>query len=260
MASLYGFTGRRRHPALRHSERLRVIADGGWGTMLLGIVLLYVGAVLGINGIWLVGQARAARAAASASTSAEPQAGPRLGQEAKRLEREEERVSGPEHGAAEEKRSSYIQNREISVINFFTGGLGAIIAIISFTLGAVYDDDVSIATGGFVFLFAFTYLWLALNQFLEAGGHAFGWYCLFVAITAVPTGVFTLVNAEGHAGSIWLGIDWFAWAVLWFMFFMLLALEHPIGRLTGYVTTIIGIGTAWALGYALLQGQVSLAG
>ena len=28
--------------------------------MLLGVVLLYVGAVLGVNGIWLIGQARAA--------------------------------------------------------------------------------------------------------------------------------------------------------------------------------------------------------
>jgi hypothetical protein len=28
--------------------------------MLLAVVLLYVGAVLGVNGIWLVGQARAA--------------------------------------------------------------------------------------------------------------------------------------------------------------------------------------------------------
>jgi len=30
--------------------------------MLLAVVLLYVGAVLGVNGIWLIGQARAAAA------------------------------------------------------------------------------------------------------------------------------------------------------------------------------------------------------
>ena len=39
--------------------------------MLLAVVLLYVGAVLGVNGIWLVGQARAA--------AAEPAAGQRAG-------------------------------------------------------------------------------------------------------------------------------------------------------------------------------------
>ena len=39
---------------------------------------------------------------------------------------------------------------------------------------------------GFILLFAFTYLWVAANNFLNAGGRAFGWYCLFVAITAIP--------------------------------------------------------------------------
>ena len=43
--------------------------------MLLAVVLLYVGAVLGVNGIWLIGQARAAAAepvAARAGGAAEP--------------------------------------------------------------------------------------------------------------------------------------------------------------------------------------------
>ena len=42
--------------------------------MLLAVVLLYVGAVLGVNGIWLVGQARAAAepVAARAGGAAEP--------------------------------------------------------------------------------------------------------------------------------------------------------------------------------------------
>jgi hypothetical protein len=33
-------------------------------------------------------------------------------------------------------------------------------------------------------LFGFTYLWVSANQCLNAGGQAFGWYCLFSAITA----------------------------------------------------------------------------
>ena len=37
--------------------------------MLLGVVLLYVGAVLVVNGIWLIGQARAASAAAGPATA-----------------------------------------------------------------------------------------------------------------------------------------------------------------------------------------------
>ena len=59
--------------------------------------------------------------------------------------------------------------------------------------------------GGFILLFAFTYLWVAFNQFLDAGGHAFGWYCLFVAITAIPAGIYTLQNAGGNPALVWLG-------------------------------------------------------
>lgn len=198
--------------------------------MLLGIVLLYVGAVLSINGIWLVGQTRV-------TGVSEP---------------------GTEVATATEGHFSFIQNREVAVINIFTGGVGATIAIMLFVLGAVRNNLSDVASAGFVLLFAFTYLWVAANQFLNAGNHAFGWYCLFVAITAVPTAVFTLMRAAGNVGSIWLGIDWFAWAVLWLLFFLLLSLDWPIARLTGYVSIIVGIGTSWALGYALLQGSVSL--
>jgi hypothetical protein len=40
------------------------------------------------------------------------------------------------------------------------------------------------------------------------------------------------------------------------MFFVLLTLERPIARLAGSVAVLEGIGTAWALGYAILQGKV----
>jgi putative amide transporter protein len=38
---------------------------------MLGVVLLYVGAVLVINGIWLIGQARVAAAGGAGATAAE---------------------------------------------------------------------------------------------------------------------------------------------------------------------------------------------
>ena len=106
-------------------------------------------------------------------------------------------------------------------------------------------------------LFAFTYLWVAANDFLNAGGRAFGWYCLFVAITAVPAGIYTLNNAAGNDASIYLGICWFAWAVLWFLFFALLALDRPIARIAGAVAIIEGIGTAWVFGMLLLLDQIA---
>ena len=70
---------------------------------------------------------------------------------------------------------------------------------------------------------------MAFNQVITGSGRAFGWYCLFVAITAIPAGIYTLQNAGGNPADVWLGLNWFAWAVLWALFFVLLALERPIG-------------------------------
>jgi putative amide transporter protein len=118
-------------------------------------------------------------------------------------------------------------------------------------------DLASVRGAGYILLFAFTYLWVAANNFLNAGGRAFGWYCLFVAITAVPAGIWALSNADGNDASIYLGICWFAWAILWFLFFMLLALDRPVARVAGIVAVVEGIATAWVFGILLLEDQIA---
>jgi putative amide transporter protein len=194
--------------------------------MLLGVVLLYVGAVLVVNGIWLLGQARAAAA-------------------------------GEGGAAAAEAHPFFIQNREVTVLNIFTGFVGVVAAVTLMIQGNRDEDLGSIRAAGFILLFAFTYLWVAANNFLNAGGRAFGWYCLFVAVTAVPAGIYTLDAADGNDASIYLGICWFAWAVLWFLFFMLLALDRPVARLAGALAVLEGIATAWVFGFLLLEGELA---
>jgi putative amide transporter protein len=193
---------------------------------MLGVVLLYVGAVLVINGIWLIGQARVAAAGEAGATAAE-------------------------------SHPFFIQGREVTVINVFTGFVGVVAAVTFMVQGNRDDDIAEIRSGGLILLFAFTYLWVAANGFLNAGGRAFGWYCLFVAITALPAALYTFNNANGNDASIYLGIDWIAWAILWFMFFLLLALDRPIARVTGAVAVLEGIGTAWVFGLLLLLEQIS---
>jgi len=183
--------------------------------MLLGVMLLYVGAVLVVNGIWLLGQARA------------------------------------------EAHPFFIQNREVAVLNLFTGFVGVAVAVTQMIQGNSDEDLAQIRGAGFVLLFAFTYLWVALNNFLNAGGRAFGWYCLFVAITAVPAGIYTLSDADGNDASIYLGIAWLAWSVLWFLFFLLLTLDRPIAKLTGALAVLEGIATAWVFGFLLLEGELA---
>jgi len=208
--------------------------------MLLGVMLLYVGAVLIVNGIWLIGQARVAELAPAAATVGGEDAAPR---------------SAPA-GPGAEAHPTFIQGREVTVLNIFTGFVGIAVATTLLVQGNNKADLASIRGGAFILLFAFTYLWVAFNGFLNAGGRAFGWYCLFVAVTAIPAGIYTFKDAGGNTASIWLGIDWFVWSVLWFLFFLLLALDRPIGRLTGAVAIVEGIATSWVFGFLLLQGTV----
>jgi putative amide transporter protein len=168
---------------------------------MVGPVLLFVGAVLFLNGLWILGQ---------------------------------------------------IQDREIAIINIFTGAVGLIAATISFVRG----DPASIEFGGYVLLFAFTYLWVAYNRFVNPDGRGLGWFCFFVALTAVPVGLTVLGGAKGAVWPIWLGLNWLAWAVLWFLYWLLLALRMPIAKLTGWVTVLEGIVTAWIPGYLLMSGRL----
>jgi len=237
---------------------------------MLGVVLLYVGAVLIVNGIWLIGAAYAAAAARRApamdmETAAvggatrrglaeEAAAGQELGGEA---------VVAPPRMRAE-AAPWFIQNREIAILNIFTGFIGVAIAVTYVVLGGSARLPVlglpSVRAGGAILLFAFTYLWVAYNQYANAGGRALGWYSLFVAITAIVFGVYQIQNTpDSNTADLWLAGNWFAWAILWGMFWALLSLELPIARITGLVAIIEGGGTAWALAIALLWGKLAFA-
>ena len=171
--------------------------------MLLGFALLYVGAVLFLNGLWLMGR---------------------------------------------------IGDREIAIINIFSGAVTAgVAAYLAFGPGA---DAASIRGAALTLLFTFTYLWVAYNRFQDVDGRGLGWYSLFVAITVVPVALITWSEATTLWGY-WFGACWAAWAVLWFMYFLLLALEKPIARVTGAVTCIQGILTGWLPGYLLLEGVLA---
>jgi hypothetical protein len=253
--------------------------------MLLGVVLLYVGAVLVINGIWLIGAAYAAVVASREPAMDTQAARARVrttasyGGEAAAVGAEELGGAVVEEPPAERAKASpiFIQNREIAVINIFTGFIGVVIAIIAIVVGATASVPAvasgaalgSVRLGAFILLFAFTYLWVAFNQYLNAGGRAFGWYCLFVAITAVPAGIF-IFTGSGRGGLplnttwIWVGVDWFAWALLWALFFAVLALDRPLSRIavplgifTGGLAIAEGVGTSWALAFAILEGKLT---
>jgi hypothetical protein len=233
-----------------------------------GVVLLYVGAVLAVNGIWLIGQARAAAIASrmptmeAAAVGSTYRGGGYAGDAARGQELGGEVVAAPPRSG--EAHPLFIQNREIAILNIFTGFIGLAIAITFIVAGGLASTPAaglpSIRNGGAILLFAFTYLWVAYNQYANAGGRGLGWYSLFVAITAIVFGVYTVQNTPGsNTADLWLAGNWFAWAVLWGLFWALLSLELPIARITGWVALIEGVGTSWALAIALLWDKLAFA-
>src|SRR5215472_7333685 len=235
---------------------------------MIGVVLLYVGVVLIVNGIWLIGQARAAAIAArmpareTAAVGSTVRGGGGYAGDAaagQELGGEQVAVPPPRDGEA---HPLFIQNREVAILNIFTGFIGVAIAVTYIVVGGLAKDPVvglaSIRTGGAILLFAFTYLWVAYNQYANAGGRGLGWYSAFVAVTAVVFGVYSVQSiVDSDTAATWAAANWFAWAILWAMFFALLALDLPIARITGWAAVVIGIGTCWAFAIGLLWGKVT---
>lgn len=198
---------------------------------MIAVMLLYVGAVLLLNGVWILGSAVAREARPAVE-------------------------GGPEPGTA---RAAYLvlSSREVGVFNLLVGALGFVLALFAFArVGPAAIGALELEFGAFVLLFAFTYLYVGINQFLNTDGRALGWYCLFVAITAVPTAVITLLTSQGHAWPLWLGADWAAWAVVWFLFWVLLALQRPIALMTGVIVVFVAVSTSWVPAYLLLVGRL----
>jgi len=163
---------------------------------MLGIVLLYVGAVLFVNGFMLLGKADA-------------------------------------KGAA--------------VMNFLTGILSLVINIIIIGVNAAGDGDPALYyAAGTGLLFGFTYLYVGTVNMFGLDGRGLGWYCLYVAITALPA------SWLAFGSDVRFGVIWLIWAFLWFVYFLLLALKLEIVKFAGYATILIAIVTGWIPGFLLL--------
>jgi hypothetical protein len=160
--------------------------------------LLFVGGVLIVNGIWLLGR----------------------GDEA-----------------------------DVAVFNFLTGIITFLI-VLWWGFGGDASEGTPFHAAG-TMLFSFTYLWLGANAYRGIEDQrSFGWYCAFVTVVAVPTGLIVLQTA----GDVGLTILWWIWAVLWATFFVLLGMERAeYTESIGGFTTAVGVITG-AAGYLMAAG------
>lgn len=132
-------------------------------------------------------------------------------------------------------------------IAFFNVLMGTLLAGI-----AVWDGvEENVFGAGQLFLFAFTYLWLAWNSLTKQGDwRGFGWYCAFVAVMALPTSALTYAD-----DAPWFGTFWIIWGGLWYLFFLMFALGvKRLEVVTGMSAIAVGIGTTMIPGYLIMSG------
>jgi putative amide transporter protein len=131
-------------------------------------------------------------------------------------------------------------------------GLLTLFVNVYFVIERPFGDPDSYYFAATGMLFSFTYLWNAFNATFGLDGRAFGWFCLFVAITAIP------VSYRSYYSDWRFAAFWASWGALWFLYFMILALkrEDPkFLRFTGYATLAVAVLTCWVPGYAILIGR-----
>ncbi|MFJ6003820.1 AmiS/UreI family transporter [Arthrobacter sp. NPDC092385] len=143
-----------------------------------------------------------------------------------------------------------IPGKSAAILNFFVGVMQVVFPTL-IILQADGDASVIFAAAG-LYLFGFTYLYVGILQVTGISGEGLGWFSLFVAACAVVIGVlqFTLV------GDPVFGVIWFVWAVLWFLFFLLLGLNRTsLTTMTGWFTVFISHLTGTIPAFLLLLGR-----
>lgn len=163
---------------------------------MLGILLLYVGGVLLVNGMSALGRAEA---------------------------------------------------RSTAVFNFLVGALALVIQLILLVRAETRLDYYGVATG---FLFTFTYLYGAICGWFNLDFRAFGWYCLFVAITTVPCAWVAFQAPDVRFGYLWI-----IWGLLWFLYYLAYVPGRNFGRALPLTTIAVGVFTCWFPGMLMLTGH-----
>ncbi|MBA3743972.1 AmiS/UreI family transporter [Sporichthya sp.] len=104
-------------------------------------------------------------------------------------------------------------------------------------------------------LFGITYAWYGINMWRNVTNHQrLGWYCLLVAVAAVPISLDTF-----RGGDAWFGSFWMLWSGLWLLFFLIMGLGiERISRFVGRYTLAVSLGTCLVPGTLIASGAWQL--
>jgi hypothetical protein len=141
-----------------------------------------------------------------------------------------------------------VSPRSAGIFNVFVGALQCILPIV---IIAQAGEDTTVFHATFaILLFGFTYLYVGITNLTGISGEGIGWFSLFVAGSAVYMGIDSFM-----AGDLTFGVIWLAWAVLWTLFFLLLALgKAGLTAFSGWLVTLWAVPTASVPAVLLMRG------
>lgn len=152
----------------------------------------------------------------------------------------------------------WVKGKSLVPMNVFVGLLQVItpLYLIFTASGSPAEVSATILLGSGLFLFGFTYLYVAINNTFDLDGSGLGWFCLYVVLAAIVYAFFNFRTAT-PGGNV-LGVLWVSWAYLWFLFWLVLSLGRTsLTRYTGAVCATQGIITGF-IPALILIGQPSL--
>ncbi len=144
----------------------------------------------------------------------------------------------------------YVEARSAGPLNIFVGLLQVVTpTYLIFTANG--DADVILGASG-LYLFGFTYLYVAFNVLGGFDGTGLGYFSLFVAVCALVYSGLNFGRLDDNA----FGVIWLYWAFLWTLFFLVLGLGHDqLARYTGAVAVVQGWLTGVVPAFLLMTGS-----
>jgi hypothetical protein len=137
--------------------------------------------------------------------------------------------------------------RSAGVLNLFVGSLQVVLPTIILIQNST-DAAVINATWP-TYLFGFTYLYFGFNLLYKLEPEGFGWYSAFVAAIA---GYYALISIQSDPVF---AVIWLTWAIMWTLFFLLLALgKSQLTRFTAWFLILLGIPTCTVTALVQFQG------
>ncbi|MDQ6524514.1 AmiS/UreI family transporter [Nocardioides sp. LHD-245] len=144
--------------------------------------------------------------------------------------------------------------KDTAPINLFIGlTLVATVGVTALPVAGSSDAELSTVLGSAGFLlFAFTYLYVALNNFRDLPGQGLGWYCGWAVLVSL---MLAWVNFDRFDDPKF-GAIWLSWAVLFSAFFLVLAAGlDSLTVATGWLAVLQAFTTTTLPGALMLTGR-----